>query len=763
MGLIRATSPRCVLMSAMAIGATGVVAQVVVMRELVTSFHGNELTVGVVMAIWLLLEAVGAFSARRAARTRSPYLRYLGVLLLSLLLLPLSLWMSRVIRVMLDVPHGHAFGLMEILVAAVLVSLPVSVLHGALFTLACESYSFASDDQSGATGKVYVWETAGTLTGAGLLTLFLADFQSFQIITATVTTGVMCWLFFSLRLIVGQRTRTVILAIGVVLLAAAGVTWAGSYPAYLHDLSAALKWQGYEVVAYQDSRHGNIAVIRTKNQLSLCYDGTVSATVPAPDISTIEHTAHLPLLFHPDPTRVLIISGGVGGVLSEVQKHDVQLIRYVEIDPSLISVARSIGAALIDEELSDPRLELSYLDGRLYVRTSQQQYDVMILGMSEPGTLQVNRLFTQEFFQLARQRLAPGGILCLSLPGSDVYLSPEALDLNRCIYKTLTRVFPHVRVLPGDRNWFFASMSDRVVEVAPSDLTKRLHDRGLRTALLSGPYLSYLLDETRWSHLSAAISKDTGIRINTDLSPAGLSYTLSYWGAMYTPQVQEALRRVQTFDARWVVLLSLVGPPLVVAAFPRASLAAPVSYTVLSTGLAGMALDLALIFTFQCFYGYVYHMLGMLVASFMAGAVVGGLLAGRLTQTNDPVDLLLGIETGLIGFCLLLLVLFRLRPSGSLTEASPLLFWVGCTLAGSLVGATFATASSAMSSRMGAGATGGLLYSLDLTGGFVGGFLCSIVLVPLLGIEKTLAFVAAIKGGSVLALAVGASKDRRAS
>ena len=59
-------------------------------------------------------------------------------------------------------------------------------------------------------------------------------------------------------------------------------------------------------------------------------------TAPVPDVIVSEETVHLPLLFIPEPRRALVLSGGAGGVLRELEKHPLDRIDCAELDPFLI-------------------------------------------------------------------------------------------------------------------------------------------------------------------------------------------------------------------------------------------------------------------------------------------------------------------------------------------------------------------------------------------------------------------------------------------
>ncbi len=738
-----------VLLSTALVGATGIVAQVVVTRELLTNYQGNELTVGIVLAVWLLLEASGAMLARRVVRSGRAVSWYLCTLTLSFPLLFCSLWMSRTVRTLLSIPVGHAMNLSQMVLGCAIVSIPVGVLHGALFTLACQTYSEFSGNPTAAPGRVYVYETLGTLVGAAAFTFVLvANLSAFEIIGLLVVLGLCCVSWLALG--TGRQQRRVAFIAAPLAVAFLWIA-AGPYLQMADAKSISLKWPGSEVLSYADSAYGNLVAVRKSEQVTMHYDGSLVFTVPVPDIETCEQLAHLPLLFHPAPSRVLVVAGGLGGVLNEIQKHDISRLDYVEIDPLFVSNARALDQDLITRELSDPRLRVSHLDGRIHVNRSHAQYDVILVGIMEPSTLQVNRLFTRQFFASAKLALDEGGILAMALPGREAYLPPELLNLNASLYQTLNSVFEYVRVLPGGTNLMLASPSPQVMHLGAAHVAERLEGRHLPTTLISRPYLLHRMSEARLGPLVSSITGHDTIRHNTDLNPAMLFYTLSYWGAMYTPGVERFLDWVSGLNMGVIVLLSVLAPVLGLAVLKKdtRTTGLPVAYCVLTTGMAGMALDLILILCFQCFHGYVYHMLGMLVAFFMAGAVFGGAMAGRCAAPSQSYRVLVWLEAGII--LLSALLVFSLRTVLSNTASVPL-FLLGSALSGALVGATFPTASAALPPSNTAGGNAGLLYSLDLAGGFVAGLLCSIVLVPVFGVESSLWLIAGLKLGSLVAL-----------
>ena len=146
--------------------------------------------------------------------------------------------------------------------------------------------------------------------------------------------------------------------------------------------------------------------------------------------------AHLPLLLHPEPRRVAILGLGSGVTAGAALKHPIAAVDVLEISPEVVEASR-----MFDFEnhhaLADPRMRLIIGDGRLHLRLSRSQYDVIVSEPSNPWIAGIASLFTREFFELARANLAPGGVLCQWAHTYD--MSDEDL---RSIVATFLSVFP---------------------------------------------------------------------------------------------------------------------------------------------------------------------------------------------------------------------------------------------------------------------------------------------------------------------------------
>ena len=174
------------------------------------------------------------------------------------------------------------------------------------------------------------------------------------------------------------------------------------------DLQAAL--EAGEVLYYEEGAAGTVSVRRTGGSLALAIDGKVDASNAA-DMLTQSLLAHLPLLLHHDPQDVGIIGLGSGVTLGAALRHPIRRADMLEISPQVVE-ASVYFAAENEAALDDPRTRLVLADGRSHLLLSSQSYDVIISEPSNPWMAGVATLFTREFFQAARDRLKPRGILC---------------------------------------------------------------------------------------------------------------------------------------------------------------------------------------------------------------------------------------------------------------------------------------------------------------------------------------------------------------
>ncbi len=743
-----------------AVGAGGMLGQLLIMRELLVSFCGNELTLGVVLANWLLMEAAGALAAGRKVDSlrRALYL-YILFLVLYALLLPASLFFSPGAQYLFFSPlPGETVGIVPLFLTSLLLMAPPAFVHGALFPLGCRLLSDSAGEK-GAIGRIYLYEIIGTLSGGVIFTFLLAE--RYHSLELSLGIGILHLLggagllgLFSRSVGSGVKLvapRVALLGTALLLLV--------SFPSisgFLHERSLERMWRGQEVVHYENSPYGNIVIVHSKGEYTFFYDGRPVITSPAPDTALIADFVHLAAAAHPDPQRSLLLAGGPGGFLDELLKHPLEEVVYVELDPRLPKVVAEFSTPMTERELGDPRVEVQYLDGRLFLARTERKFDLVLLGFITPETLQTNRLFTTEFFSLIRQRLNEGGIIAFTAPGSSVYMGPEMIVLNASLYSSLQETFEHVQVIAGDLNIFLASTEP--LKLVPAILEERLAERGVAVGFISRSYLEYRLDPGRESWLTASL-EGSEARLNHDLNPAAFFYALTYWGGAFSPEVLKYMALLERLGV-WHYIFTVFAVTvtlLAVLAKSRRRRTAALVWAVFTSGWAGMSFDLLVLFAFQCLYGFVYQMAGLLVASFMAGTFCGGLW-GMRRPVEQKRKTFLCLEAAVAALLFLFypvvlcLQLLAGHAPGELVLAILAAFSL---LSGFAVGAQFPLAAALFSRKEEqAEKVGGIFYGADLLGGWGAGLVVSVALFPLLGLWQTLLVLGLVKTGSLVLFSI---------
>lgn len=734
-----------VVFAILAVGFSGLIAQVLLLRELLVSFYGNELTVGIILANWVMLEAVGAFVFGRVidrAGDKTAVFAILNIVFLTGL--PLCIYGARTFKLYLGIPMGLGVGFVNIFWVSLILALPVGITHGGLFSSCAKVYSMSCRSESASAGRVYSWETLGTILAGLILTYVLIPrFDSFRIAGAvSLLNAVVCVCL----LYKDKISHRILKGLTAILLAALAFIFFSGGWGRIHKLSINKQWRNVEVLDYANSPYGNITVGRRQGQYTLFSNGQPAITIPYPDLIFVEEFANIPLLFHPGPRNILVISGGAGGVIDEILRMPcVEKIDYVELDPLILEMLKKYPTELTLRELQDERVRTINLDGRLFVKGTDSRYDVVLLGLSDPSDLQANRLFTREFFKLLKARLNPGGIIAFRLSGSLTYLSEDLRDLNACILNTLREVFSYARVIPGDFNLFLGSDKD-IIEAGSDVINQRLSDRNIRAKVLLPGYVNYRLNPRWQDWFNDALAGATK-KLNRDFSGFALFKTLCLWNAQFEPWMKGVLSALQKVNLGLVLSLVL-GLTLIflIVNFNKPGFGRmAVPYAIATTGFFGMLANLVIIFAFQVTYGYLYFEIGMLISVFMAGAALSSIaISHYLDRSREELKLFIGSEVAIILSTVITLFLVLSYPQHYV-------FFILCFVTGFWVGAQFPLANKIyLKTQPNFGARIGLIYSADLFGGWLAGILSGVLFLPLLGLVNTCLVILAFKLSSLV-------------
>ena len=748
------------------------IGQIVLMRELIVVFNGNEISLGMMLATWLLWTAAGSSLGSRFVLGRiNPRMAVAALeCLLGVSLLP-TVWAVRASKTFFQTVPGELVGPVPMLLMSLICLSVFCILSGYLFVVAtrmyAQTYAQTSAQTHGqergvslwvASSSAYLFEAAGSALGGILASVVLLRFlESFQI--ATVVALLNLCMAATLLLGAGRKRVLAVALIGICLAVPLLIYVAPS----LARSSQARLWRGFHLLESRNSIYGNLAVIETGNIRSIYDNGVILANVP--DEAAAEEAVHYALLEHPAPRKILLIGGGANGSVVQVLKHPtVERVDYVELDPTLIDMARQFFPAQAAPFGTDPRVHIHYADGRLYLKTSRDQFDVIILDLPDPQTAQLNRFYTAEFFRSASEHLAPGGLLALQLRASEDYISPERAEFLRCIQRTLREVFPYVLAIPGESVHLFGALRPRLLSDDPQLLIARLKARNLQTLYVREYFIPFRMMPDRMAQVRELLQPLPATPVNRDFEPIAYYFDIVLWSTQfklgYSRWFQAAVHIAFTRIVEGALAI-LLGVAILLASVPRARRArASAAYCMAATGFTLMALQIFLLLGFQSVYGYVYHQLAILIAMFMAGIALGSWLGIRRICSSErsssalpsPFRVMAATQflLALSGTALILLVrlLSRISSGPATLVAAQFVFPALAVLGGMLGGYQFPIATEiylgGSSPKASAGTGVGVLYAIDLFGGCVGALLLSTYLIPVFGFSKTAWLSAAV-------------------
>ncbi|MBI4974623.1 MAG: hypothetical protein HZC19_02285 [Candidatus Omnitrophica bacterium] len=731
-------------------GFTSLIVQTLLIREFLITFYGNELTIGLILANWIMLEALGStLASRPSLKIKRNSLTYALLQAGISVYLPLGIFLIRIIKNMLGLTVGEGVGVLPVIFSSLFILAPLSLFDGAQFPFGCRMLSDRQKEGSlESAGRVYILEAIGFIFAGPLFTfLLITRFNSFSIAFLLGLVNLVSAALLLKDTLADVLTRRFSIIISALLILAVFMLFGPA--SKLQDISVKKEWRNQEVLSYQNSIYGNLAVTKSDHQYTFYSDGIPIITTPMPDTAYIESLVHFSLLSHPNPKRVLLVSGGAGGLINEILKYPVERIDYAELEPLIIKLINEFPTELTRAELCDPRLAIKYIDGRRYVRLAASlardvRYDVVILNLPMPSTLQLNRFYTNEFFQNTRAILNEDGIFAFSLPGSLSYINPEMRKLNSSILNTLEDMFS-VNVIPGEPNIYLSSTGK--FKISPDIFLKRIEENKIKTKLLNRPYLEDRMKPYWRDWFKSSLSGYKAMRKNLDLMPSGTFYSIAYWNALFSKGLRGLfiiLDKLHFGILAAILIFIGLSLSILMTAIPKLKRYST-GFAIFTTGFMGMSFDLIVIYAYQSIFGYVFSHIALLVTAFMAGLTLGSsFLNRRISSIKDDLGWFSKIELMIVGYCALagpLVLYINQNPSLKFS----FLFFILSGCAGCLVGAEFPLANKIYRKGRAYSETGGLLYGLDLFGAWLACLVVSIAFVPVLGILKTCIILAILK------------------
>jgi spermidine synthase len=438
-------------------------------RVLTMIIGSSTYAFSIVVALFLIGLAIGAWIVARKDRSRSMRSTILVVEVLTALSLVLSLLVLNKIPgllinlgLRLQVASWSGLLALQILSATLLILVP-AVLMGMVMPLVLVWAGSEGKKAVARVGRSYAINTVGAIAGAFLTGFILIPKAStrftllFAATCCLIVAGVayrpvysggdpalkrslaigLTFVFVIVLFIVAPRMNIADLSIGAYdsLVRVIAQTREG-----VKEDDAAAGSNVHELLMYQEGPTATVSVRRDQDTVSMAINGRTNASDSIYDMPTQVMLGQLPLLIAPRIDNGLIIGYATGITVGAMLQSPIQSVTCVELERGTVAGSEFFNH-INNRPLDDPRTNLIIDDARTFLRVTPNRYDMIVSEPSHPWVPGVANLFTQEFFELGRQRLSDDGIW---VQWVQIYqLSTESL---RSVLATYQKVFPHVLV-----------------------------------------------------------------------------------------------------------------------------------------------------------------------------------------------------------------------------------------------------------------------------------------------------------------------------
>ncbi len=674
------------------IGFTSMSVQILLIREIMNISGGYELTAGTFLASWLITSAIGAAAAGSSSLNdiRKINLVFSISPLISIVLLIL---LSR-----LFLQPGETPSFLVSIIFTFLVLIPFCMVSGFTFV---KLLALARTANNFIPGKSFSIETTGGIIAGLIISVLTAGlFNTYQLLLTII---LMSTAYTILTFYIKKRNIKIIVKVSFATLAALIII---SNP---DVLLRQILLPGINVTDTRETPYGNITYGEYGGEKSIYYNQRLLTYVD--DVAEREENIHYAMLQRDNPEKVLLISGPLKSHLPELKKYPVRKVVFIERDPELVKA---------ETENIDPgntELIIENRDAFRYIKNNEETLDVILLLIPPPSTLSLNRYYTTEFFNDAKNCLSHDGIFMCSPGIWDNYPNKESITLFSSVFNSLNEAFNNVIPVVGNKLYYIAS--DKDLSVSISMLTEK---RGIKNVYV-GP--DFLFDDLIKNKSDEVISLlDRNVKENSTLYPIASFHFQSY---LLSQNLNEKIPAIIIMILVFILPVLLIRRSNYIMYFSAA-------------GLAGF--EIIALLSIQLTIGNMYQLTGAILALFMAGLAAG---SGTNLKLMDRIPLKIKALILVLYYAVIALIINFLLSTNSLT-AGILIIVFSILIPSFFTGHMFRSLTFTDID----GTTSSATYGADLAGSALGFIVVSGLAVPVLGIKVSIILLSGLIFAGIL-------------
>jgi spermidine synthase len=359
------------------------------------------------------------------------------------------------------------FSFIQFLLCSAIMIIP-TLCMGAIFPTVSRIYTKDINKIGQSIGNIYFFNTIGAILGSfvgGFIMIPFIGVQLSIILTSATST------FLGVLLLILTSLKTFKKAITAGFITIAFVVFVYNTPSwdkmimtlgpYVNPLDDAIieriktKDQYGELLLYKEGINAIITVRREADGRTISYQSNgkhEARSVDSKPGKAWSLLGHMPMLLSKEANNALLVGLGSGITLGAMEQYPLKEIDVVEIEPAVVEAAGYFSEAN-NNALDDPRVKLHIRDGRNFLLTTQNRYDVIVSAVSDPWITGVSNLFTREYFEELSNKLNYDGIVTLWFQNYRISNDDFKIGLN-----TFASVFPYVSL------WFhYSSTADLIV------------------------------------------------------------------------------------------------------------------------------------------------------------------------------------------------------------------------------------------------------------------------------------------------------------
>jgi spermidine synthase len=444
-------------------GFTGLGAEVVWTRLLSLLLGGTVYTFSIILAVFLfglgIGSSIGSVLAKSAARPRV----LLGAC--QLLLAASIAWAAYMLTQSL--PYWPIDGRLSPsiwftfqidLMRCIWAILPAAILWGASFPLALAAVAGAGQDAGRMVGRVYAANTLGAIFGALAFSLIIIPFRGAEghgtqdadrvLIAIAAISGLLAIAPEILSAGAFQRIAGLAASLAIVGASIWLIDGVKPVPGGLVAEGRSLPTNGDGHILYVgEGINSSVAVTGQIGGTRYFHvAGKVEASSEPQDMRLQRMLGHIPALLHPNAQRVLVVGCGAGVTAGSFLTYpELKQETICEIEPLIPKVVSTYFKNENYNVVNDPRVNIVYDDARHFVLTTDQTFDIITSDPINPWVKGAATLYTEEYFEMCKQHLAPGGLVTQWVP---LYESNTAAVKSQIA--TFFKVFPNGTIWSND-------------------------------------------------------------------------------------------------------------------------------------------------------------------------------------------------------------------------------------------------------------------------------------------------------------------------